>query len=467
MKSKYDVVVIGGGPGGTPAAIQLSSQGKSVLLVEKSGKLGGACLFVGCIPSKIIRHWADEFTARHTHLDRESWTPDEREEAWGRIQQAMRVILERRSAGAMQVVNRLPTLDFAAGHAEFVSDREIAIEEEELGRRDRVAFDRAIIATGARSFVPPLKGDGVQAALTSEVLFSQEALPESMLIVGGGPIGVELSQMFGKLGVKCTIIELLDSILSSVVDPQAVAIILKELERVGVEVYTSSRVEEINKAQERFNVVYTDADGQRRQRDFEKVLIAIGKVPNVEGLNLEKAGIEADRKGIAVNEFLETTAKGIYATGDVITGPKFAHVAAYEARVAAMNIMMGNKQTVDFSKNSWVLFTEPEIATAGLTETQAAQQGIDVITGVYDYKVDAAAQVANAPQGYLKFVVNRGNGKIVGVDLCARHAASLVGEAALIVSGGLTLRDVAQAIHPHPTMTEAFGVLALKMLSGQ
>jgi dihydrolipoyl dehydrogenase len=306
---------------------------------------------------------------------------------------------------------------------------------------------------------------GVQDILTSEVLFSQDKLPETLLIVGGGPIGIELAQMLSKLGVKCTIVELLDSILSGIVETEDIAIIGKEFARSDIQIYTSSKVQEINKSDGHFNVTFTDANGTERKENFENVLISTGKVPNVESLDLDKANVEFNRKGIVVNEFLETSVKGIYATGDVIDGPKFAHVATYEAHLAAANIMAGNKQKVDFSKNSWVLFTEPEIASAGFTEAKAIQEGYDVMPGVYDYKIDAAAQVANAPFGYLKYVVNKKNLEIIGVNICANNAASLVGEAALIVANKLTLKDVAQTIHPHPTMTEAFGILAQKMLS--
>jgi dihydrolipoamide dehydrogenase len=465
MNTKFDVIVIGGGPGGTPAAMQLASQGKSVLLVEESGKLGGACLFIGCIPSKIIRHWSDEFMAERKYRDKETWSSEDRAKAWYQIKNKIHSILEKRSSEAMQTVNNLPTLEFVAGHAKFVSGNELIIEEKDTGQKEKYAFDKAIIATGVRSFVPPFKGNSVQDVLTSEVLFSQDKLPETLLIIGGGPIGIELAQMLAKLGVKCTIVELLDSILSGIVETEDIAIITKEFARSSIEIYTSSKVQEINKSDGQFNVIFTDANGIERKGNFENVLVATGKIPNVESLDLGKANIEFNRKGIVVNEFLETSARGIYGTGDVIDGPKFAHVATYEAHLAAANIITGNKQRVDFAKNSWVLFSEPEIASVGFTEAKAIQEGYDVRTGVYDYSVDAAAQVANAPFGFLKYVVNKENLEIIGINICNNVAASLAGEAALIVANKLTLKDVAQAIHPHPTMTEAFGILAQKMLS--
>ncbi len=365
----------------------------------------------------------------------------------------------------MQTLKRSPGIRFVAGHAKFVSNNELTIEERDTGRKENYTFDKAIIATGAHSFIPPFKGNGVQDVLTSEVLFSQDRLPEALLIIGGGPIGIELAEMLAKLGTKCTVVELLDSILYGVVETEFASIISNQLASLGVDIHTSSKVQEINKLDGHFDVTFMDVNGSEHKANFENVLVATGKVPNIESLNLDLTSIQFDRKGIAVNEYLETSVKGIYATGDAIIGPKFAHTATYEAHIASANIAGGDTQTVDFSKNSWVLFSEPEIAVAGLTESQAVQEGYDIVTGVYDYKIDAAAQVMNAPFGYLKYVVNKKTSRIIGVHICLNNASSLVGEASLIIANRLTLKDVAQAIYPHPTLTEAFGILAQQMLS--
>ena len=464
MSTKYDVIIIGGGPGGTPAAMQLASQGKTVLLVEESGKLGGACLFVGCIPSKIIRHWADEYAVERKYSAQGTWSSEDRETAWNQIMNRTKTILDQRSNAAMQTLKLSSGVRFVAGHAKFISNNELVIEED-TGRKESYTFDKAIIATGAHSFIPPWKGNGVQDVLTSEVLFSQDKLPETLLIIGGGPIGIELAQMLAKLGVKCTIVELMDSILYGVVETEFISIISNQLASLGVDIHTSAKVQEINKLDGHFDVTFTDVNGLEHKANFENVLVVTGKVPNIESLNLNSTNIQFNRKGITVNEYLESSVKGIYATGDVILGPKFAHTATYEAHIASANITAGNTQKVDFSKNSWVLFSEPEIAAAGVTEAQAVQEGYDIITGVYDYKIDAAAQVMNAPFGYLKYVVNKKTSRIMGIQICLNNASSLVGEASLIIANRLTLKDVAQAIHPHPTLTEAFGILAREMLS--
>jgi len=456
-EEKFDVIIIGGGPGGTPAAIRLATIGKKVLLAEESGKLGGACLFVGCIPSKIIKHGADTYNLWQD--GRTEITEQELSLIWKSIQNNIDRILKGRSNAAMQRISQMP-IKFKADKARFLSNKEV-----EIGNI-RYTFDNAIIATGAHSFVPPFNGNGINEVLTSEEFFKQPSLPASLLIVGGGSIGIELAQMLSKLSVKCTIVEMMSEILSGLVEPEFAAGITKKIQESGISVYTTAKVEEINKIGSMFQTIFVDDAGKTRMLLTEKVLILTGKVPNIEGLNLRSAGIKHDSYGIIVNEFLETSANGIYATGDVISGaPKFAHTATYEAHIAAANIDQGNIGKVNFTKNAWVLFSDPEIASAGLSEVEAMNSGLETISGVYHYNVDAAAQISGDTSGVLKFVVNRQNKQILGVHMFLNGAASLSGEASLIVSQKLTLMDLANAIHPHPTLSEAFGFLALKMLS--
>jgi len=459
MDEKFDVIVIGGGPGGTPAAMQLAASGKKVLLVEESGKLGGACLFVGCIPSKIIKHAADEF-ARSMNKDS---TPEELKEAlvqtWKKIHQNMDRILNGRASAAKKHLDQT-TVTFIDGTARFVSDYEVEING------NHYQFDNAIIATGSHSFIPPVKGDGVQDVLTSEILFTQPSMPSSLLIIGGGPIGIEISQMLNKLLVKCTIIELMPDLLSGLVEHEFVEGINKTLEDKGIDVHTSSSVQEINRVNGKMQTVYLDSEGKTESIVTDKVLVVTGKVPSVEELNLEATTLEYDRDGLLVNEFLETNVPGIYAAGDVVSGgPKFAHTATHETHIASNNILHGNHHTRDFNKNAWILFSDPEIAAAGYTEKEALDAGFDVVSGVYNYNVEAASQISGDTFGLLKFVVNRENQEILGVHLFINGADSLSGEASLIIANKLTLRDVAGTIHPHPSLTEAFGILALQMLS--
>ncbi len=460
---KFDTIIIGGGPGGTPAAIQLALKGQKVLLVEKSGKLGGACLFVGCIPSKIIKHSADQYAQLKTTTLLTQEKLEDMKDLWDEIKKKMDDILTMRSRAARQHIRQLSGLTFSSGTSRFISNQELEIEE--LGGvKNRYGFDNAIIATGSIPFIPEFQGNAGQEVLKSEMLFQEKVLPKSMVIIGGGPIGVELAQMLTKLDVNCTIIEMMDSLLSGLVEPEFAQALSQKLAASGIDVFTSSKVTEINKSGNNFNIIIADKTGAKKAILAEQVLVAAGRVPNIEALNLEATDIRFDRHGITVNDYLETSVKGIYATGDVINGPKFAHTATYEAHIAAANILMGNIHKKDFRKNSWVLFSDPEIASAGYTEAEAIKNGFDVVTGSYDYKIDAAAQIAGDPCGYLKFVVNRKNSEFLGIHIFTQGASSIIGEAALMVSKKMTLNDVAQTIHPHPTLTEAFGFLASNMI---
>ncbi len=465
VKDRYDVLVIGGGPGGTPAAIDLATSGKKVLLVEKSGKLGGACLFIGCVPSKIIKHSADEY---HFGKERQSGGATSREgrdKYWAQIRSNMERILSSRSGAAYDGIQKLKNLTLVGGTARFVSNREVEISSTDGGSL-KAEFDYAIIAPGASSTIPPFKGNAAGELLTSETIFGRDSVPESLVIIGGGPIGIELAQMFSKLDVKCTVIEVMDTILNGIVEPEFVDGITARLQRQGIDIFTSSRVSEVSRANGTFSVAFSGPDGTTRTITSEQVLVSAGKKPNLDGLNLGATDIMYTPKGIAVNEYLETSVSGIYATGDVINAPKFAHTATYEAHIVAANIFRGNSRRPDFTKNSWVLFSDPEIASVGYTEAEARKKGKDVVTGVYDYKIDAVTQINGDPFGYLKFVVDRRTSVIIGVHIFVKDAGSIVGEGALIVSGGLTLHDVAEAVYPHPTLSEAYGYLAKRMMQG-
>ncbi len=272
--------------------------------------------------------------------------------------------------------------------------------------------------------------------------------------------------MFSKLDVKCTVIEVMDTILKGVVEPEFISGITTRLQKQGIDIFTSSKVTKVNRSDGKFGVTFSYPDGNTRTITSDQVLVSAGKAPNIGGLNLDATDTTYTPKGITVNEYLETSVNGVYATGDVINAPKFAHTATYESHIAAGSILRNNSARPDFNQISWVLFSDPEIASVGYTEAEAKRKRIDVVTGIYDYKIDAVTQINGDPFGFLKFIVDRATSAIIGVHIFVNDAASIVGEAALIVSRGLTLSDVAGAIYPHPTLSEAYGFLAQRMLQG-
>ncbi len=458
---KYDVVIIGAGPGGTPTAEFLAKKGKKVLLIDERGKPGGECLFEGCIPSKILETSADYFYQTKKldifGIDIEGNIKIN----WKNVIKRKDNIIERREKAALERLNQIKNLTFKHGKGSFVSNTQIEIQKLD-GYTEAIEFEKAIIATGSSPFIPPIEGNGLDKVWTNKNIFEEEELPESVLIVGGGPIGIEFGQMFNKLGVKVIIVELMERILMPV-DKEFALILQDKIQRDGILLHLKSLVKRIDFENGKFKVSF-EKEGNFQTVEVEKVLIAVGRKPNIEGLNLEKVNVEYDKKGIFTNEYYQTSNPDIYAVGDVIKQPKFQHLARNQGLAAARNILEGNRYTVDLDKLSWVLFSDPEIASAGLTEEQAKSRGIDYIIGKYPYKIDARAQIFDTNFGFLKFVVNQYNNRIIGVHIITEGASSLVGEASLIVANKLTLEQVASGIHPHPTLTESFELLAKNMI---
>jgi dihydrolipoamide dehydrogenase len=449
----YDLIVIGAGPGGTPAAMAAAQFGKKVLLVDKRGEPGGECLFEGCIPSKILENAANRYAmlkaAEGFHVELKS--PPQIH--WKAVLEEKARIIRMRAMGAMKRIEALPSLEFRKGTARFVDDHTVEVDGERIG------FDHAIVATGATAHLPPLKGEGVAKAWTNADVFKSAEIPKEIAFIGAGAISCELVQMFAKLGIRCHILERGPRILKRI-DEQSALIVQKQMMEQGIDVILNVGFDEISGGPGEYTIHYTQ-DGTAKSLEVPTLLIATGRAPNVEGLGLEAAGVDYDRHGIVTDEGMQTSQPHIYAVGDCATGPKFAHWATYQAGIAVHNIYApAQKRQVEPSKLAWVLFSDPQIASAGLSEAEARAQGLEVETEVYDYAVDARAQIDHATEGILKFVVQKGSGRILGVQAVGPAASSLSGEAALIVSQKMTMMEVMGAIHPHPTYTEAFGNLA-------
>ncbi len=449
---KYDLVIIGAGPGGTPAAMAAAQFGKKVLLVDKRDAPGGECLFEGCIPSKVLENAANRFAMikemKRFHID----TEGEAQIHWEAVLEDKRQILKHRSMGAMKQMERLPTLTFRQGRAHFVDAHTIDLDGESI------AFDHAIIATGTSAQIPPLGGDGIVNAWTNADVFNEETIPKEITFIGAGAISCELVQMFNKLGTKCRLLERGERILKHIDEECALKVQQKMIDD-GIEVILNVAFDAVEGDNGNFTVSYKQ-NGEARNLKTPHLLIATGRKANTEGLGLKELGIAFGRHGIEVDETLQTTLPNIYAVGDCNNGPKFAHWASYEAGVAIHNIFAPSKHHTNPDKLSWVLFSDPQIASVGLTEADAKARSMDVSIERYDYAIDARAQLDKAEMGLLKFVIEKKSGIIRGVQILSEDASALSGEAALIVANEMKAMDVMQAIHPHPTLTEAFGKLS-------
>ena len=466
QNEKYDLVVIGGGPAGTPVAIEYAklNQNKKVALVELTGKLGGECLFQGCIPSKIMKASSESITMLEQLKNFGVELEDSHFNiAWQKIKQRKDEILSKRSSAAGDVVESLENLDLIKAEASFSGKNSVLLKGEDF--KQEIEFKKAVVATGSRSFIPVYDGNGVDKIWTNSDFFEKMELPSSLAIIGTGAIAVEFAMILAEFGVKVSLFGRENGILHNI-DTQAQEYLVKKLQNhKNISLYLHTAILRVDFEEDNFKIKFKQADDVK-ELEFHRVLSAAGRIANIEHLALEKAGIEFSKKGIVVDEHLLTSNKNIYANGDVAEGfAKFAHTAQYGAHTIAQNLFLEhNFFKVKTEINSWVLFTTPNVMMAGITQEEAQLQGIEVFVDSFSFATEAKSQIDDEDYGYLKFIVQKSNNQIIGICAMHQEAHSLGGEAALIVANKLTLKDIIDSIHPHPTISESFVLLAKQMM---
>ena len=460
LPQEVDVLVIGGGPGGTPAALALAQAGRRVLLVEAGQGLGGTCLFEGCIPSKIYR----EVAARRRDLAEASQfglrvgAGDSHAGVdWSAVQARRHRILAQRAQGALMKTQALPTLQVVFGRARLTGPRSATVDTD--GASHALRFERAILATGSRPVRPPIPGAELAGVLDSKGLLEIAEIPRSLILIGAGPVGVEMAQIFAHLGSQVTLLQRGERILEPV-DSVLAQLLTQRLAGDGIAVRTGAQVQSIEAQDGELQVRYAHA-GRAEQVRAQAVAVVAGRQPDVQGLGLENTSVRVGRHGVEVDDVLQTAEPGIHATGDLVGQPMFAHWATAQALAVARHMLGHAAPFPRAEHNSAVIFSFPELGMAGLTEEAARGAGLDVAVAEYDYQVDARAQIGAEAFGRLRVVHERLGGRIVGIHALVDGAADLMGEAALAVRHGLRIDQLASAIHPHPTLTEAFGLAAL------
>jgi dihydrolipoamide dehydrogenase len=443
------VVVIGAGPGGYVAAIRLAQLGKDVILVEKEPRLGGVCLNVGCIPSKALIHAADlayeVSDAKDMGLTVSDLTID-----LPKTVEWKDGIVDRLTSGVAFLCEK-NGVEVVRGAAEFVSDRSLAVSSED--GRFEIEFEQAVIATGSRPMA--LEGfahDGERIIGSTEAL-SLQAVPEKLVIIGAGYIGLELGSVYAKLGSQVSIVEFLPKVAPDL-DSEVGKALTRQLKKLGVKLYLSHRAESFEAGDPSVVVARGPKDDELRL-EADVVLVTVGRVPNSEGLGLESAGVQTDDRGfITVDDRQRASVPGIYAIGDVAGGALLAHKAYQEAKVAA-EVIAGEPAAFD-SVVPAVIYTDPEVAWVGLGEEEAREQGYNVVTGTFPYKASGRAMSLDATDGFVKAVADAETKQLLGVVAVGRGVSEFIGEATLALEMGAFLEDVALTIHPHPTMSEAF-----------
>lgn len=438
-----DLLVIGAGSGGLSVAAGAVQMGASVVLVEKA-KMGGDCLNTGCVPSKAL------IAAAH----------------------AAHAI---RSAGRFGVHTTSPTIDFAAVHdhvhqviaklavhdsverfeglgvkvirgaARFVTPRVVAVRDQKITAR------RIVVATGSKAAIPPIPGLSDVPCLTNETVFDLKNLPQRLIVIGGGPVGIEMAQAFRRLGSEVCVVERFGVLAKD--EPEAVEIVRKRLVSEGVSIHEHTSVLHVKRNGDAVDISIKTASGETLPLSGSHILVAAGRTPNVAELGLETAGVAFDAKGIRVDRRMRTTNRRVFAIGDAATGPQFTHIAGYHAGIVIRNALFALPARADYAAMPWVTYTDPELAHVGLTEAMARGAGHEVSVLTRELAMNDRAQAERDSEGLAKIVIGR-RGRILGATIVAPRAGELIGMWGLAIARGLKVGAIAGMIAPYPTFSE-------------
>lgn len=439
MKQR-DLVIIGGGAGGLVIASVAAQLGLKVTLIEKAAKLGGDCLHYGCIPSKSLIHVARIASLmRRAH---EFGLPVcEKDVDLGKVADYVQSVIERIQVHDDPERFRSYGCEVIFGAATFISSHKVQVNDEVVQGR------RFVIATGSQPFIPPVEGLGETGYLTNEDLFSLRDLPRRLVVLGGGPVGLEMAQAFARLGSDVTVVERLPHLLPQE-DPEIADLLKVQLESEGLVIHTSTTVERVSRTDHETTVGCSG--GLTLVADA--LLVAVGRRPVVEGLGLEVAGVEHNAKGITVDRRQRTSQKHIYACGDVCGPYPLTHMAEYQAGIVIGNAIFRIPKKTDYRVVPWVTYTDPELARVGMTEQQARDKGIDPVVLRFPFRDIDRAITDSETSGLAKLVVHKG--KILGASILGSHAGELIHEIALAMKTGAGIGDISATIHAYPTLAQ-------------
>ncbi len=460
-ENKINLAVIGAGPGGYAAAFLAADLGMNVTLIDKEKNPGGVCLYRGCIPSKALLHVAKLLSETHEAKD------------WGIEFSEPKIDLAKlrnwkgsvvsKLTGGLGQVSKLRKINYIQGTASFVNSGTIKIQKE--NGEETLSFDKVIIATGSRIATLPSLESKSGRVLNSSTALDLPVIPKSLLVIGGGYIGLELGSVYSALGTKVSVVEMMSGLLPGA-DRDLVIHLSKRLEKSFEKIMLESKVIEMKEESDGLTVKIKNKNGEIAEQKYDYILMSIGRKPDTSGLGLENTQVKVNQRGwIIVNEQLRTDNPNIYAIGDIVGEPMLAHKASHEGRVA-VEAIAGHKVAFEPKAIPAVVFTDPEIAWAGLTETQAREKEIKYEVAKFPWSASGRATTLGRMDGVTKILVEPDTQRILGIGICGPGAGELIAEGVLAIEMGANLTDLKLTIHPHPTLSETV-MEAAEMFFGQ
>jgi len=459
MSEKFQVVVIGGGPGGYVCAIRLAQLGIKTACVESRGTLGGTCLNVGCIPSKSLLNLSENYFRAKNFSN------------MGIEIEKIKLNLKKMMQNKDQAVNTLTKgieflfkknkVTYYKGTASFKSLNQISIVDNN-NKKIVIEADKTIISTGSEAVsLPDIKFDE-KVIISSTGALSLNSVPKKMVVVGAGYIGLEMGSVWSRLGAEVHVIEFLDHIIPGM-DKGISKEFIKILEKQGINFYLETKVNTIKKNNNTANVLTTNKNGKKINFDCDVVLIAVGRKPNTKNLNLESVGVLLDdKKRIKVNNNFQTNVDSIYAIGDVIKGPMLAHKAEEEG-IAIAELIAGQSGHVNYDIIPGVIYTFPEVASIGKTEEQLKDLNIKYKIGKFTFMANSRAKAINETEGFVKILADEKTDKVLGTHIIGPHAGEMIAELSIAMEFGASSEDIARTCHAHPTFSEAVKEAALSV----
>ena len=459
MEKNFDIVVIGGGPGGYVCAIRAAQLGLKAACVESRGALGGTCLNVGCIPSKSLLNLSENFHKAKKDFNKQGIEIDgiklNIEKMMSNKNKSIQVLTK-----GVEFLFKKNKVTYFIGKGVLFSKNDIVVYESD-NKKTKITAKNIVIATGSEATSLPGINVDEKNIVSSTGALSFNKVPKRLAVIGGGYIGLEMGSVWSRLGSDVTVIEYLDYITPGM-DREISNEFQKILTKQGLKFKLGCKVDKVNNKDNLVSIEYTDVKKSKKEFiEVDKVLVSVGRKPYTEGLNLGKIGVKKDKKGrIEVNDKLQTSVENIYAIGDVIKGPMLAHKAEEEG-IAVAEILAGQAGHVNYDVIPGVIYTSPEVATVGKTEEQLKEENRSYKVGKFPFLANSRAKVNNETDGFVKILADSNNDKVLGVHIIGPHCGDMIAEMALAMEFGASSEDIARTCHAHPTHTEAIKEAAL------